>query len=259
MLPVQRIAIIGSGNLGLNLAYSLEKAEGLDFVGVFGRKARDFNSADWKVRIQQFGGSLPSADCYFLALPDDALETFTASHDFGDALVVHHSGAKSLGILDSAKRTGVFYPLQTFSSGKIIGLRNVPVFLEATAGPILIELETIAGALNVRAHHANSEQRLRLHLAAVLANNFTNHLIYLSQDYLKALGLPDDSLNPLLQETFSKALQIGSFDAQTGPARRGDEKTIARHLGLLDAPALRALYRHLSDSIMETYSNENQL
>ena len=155
--PVQRIAIIGSGNLGLNLAYSLEKAEGLEFAGIYGRKEGSFNSSDWKVYIQRLGTSLPAADCYFLALPDDTLENFTASYDFGQSLVVHHSGAKSLSILNSAKRTGVFYQLQSFSSGKLIGLNNVPVFLEASAGPTLLELEAIAGALTAKAHHANSE------------------------------------------------------------------------------------------------------
>ncbi|WP_177218296.1 Rossmann-like and DUF2520 domain-containing protein [Robiginitalea myxolifaciens] len=253
---MQRIAIIGSGNLGVNLAYSLEKAAGLDFAGIYGRKERDFRGSDWQVRIQRLDTRLPQADCYFLALPDDSLASFTASFDFGDSLVVHHSGAKALSEIESAKHTAVFYPLQTFSADRIIGLEDVPVFLEATSAPTLRDLENLAGALGAKTHHANSEQRLRLHLAAVLANNFSNHLIYLAQNILEGSGLAGDSLNPLLEETFSKALKIGAFDAQTGPARRGDENTIARHLGLLDTPALRTLYRHLSDSIIETYSNK---
>ncbi len=256
LLPVQRIAIIGSGNLGVNLAYSLEKSAGLDFAGIFGRKERDFRSSDWQVKIQRLNSSLPKADCYFLALPDDVLASFTASFDFGDSLVVHHSGAKALTEIESAKRTAVFYPLQTFSAGRLIGLKDVPVFLESTSAPTLRDLENLAGALGAKAHHANSEQRLRLHLAAVLANNFSNHLIYLAQNHLEGHGISGESLNPLLKETFIKVLKMSAFDSQTGPARRGDENTIARHLGLLDSPALQNLYRHLSDSIIETYSNE---
>ena len=95
-------------------------------------------------------------------------------------------------------------------------------------------------------------------MAAVLANNFSNHLIFLAQDYLSSSGLPGESLNPLLEETFSKALKIGAYNAQTGPARRGDEDTISKHLALLDSPTLRNVYRQLSDSIIETYSKENQ-
>jgi predicted short-subunit dehydrogenase-like oxidoreductase (DUF2520 family) len=101
----------------------------------------------------------------------------------------------------------------------------------------------------------NSEKRAHLHLAAVWINNFTNHMVYQAQKFASSKQLNYALLLPLLEETVNKLQSQTPFDAQTGPARRGDEATIEKHLSQLDGTT-QELYALLTDSIQETYKNE---
>ncbi|HLU87256.1 MAG TPA: DUF2520 domain-containing protein, partial [Taishania sp.] len=98
----------------------------------------------------------------------------------------------------------------------------------------------------------NSEDRKNIHIAAVFVNNFVNHMLYLSSDFLAQKNLPFEILSPLIEETIKKALELNPKDAQSGPARRFDKSTIDKHLRELDHRK-KIVYETITNSILETY------
>lgn len=95
----------------------------------------------------------------------------------------------------------------------------------------------------------SSEKRAKLHLAAVFVNNFTNYLYEIGSEILKKEDLPFDLLKPLIAETASKIENLSPQDAQTGPAKRNDTKTIEKHLHLLENSEYRKFYELFSNAL----------
>ncbi|MGI4863993.1 MAG: Rossmann-like and DUF2520 domain-containing protein [Janthinobacterium lividum] len=197
----------------------------------------------------------PPADLYLLAVPDAAVPTvLTAVAWPAGALVAHVAGALPLAVFASAPqvRGGVLYPLQTFSPGRAIDWPTVPLFVEAADAAAQATLLALAHSLSQRVALLSSTQRLRLHLGAVFASNFTNHILGIAHELLAEAGLDFGLLAPLVRETVDKALaaQPGPFAVQTGPAARHDAPTLSAHTAALAAhPAWQALYTQLTQRI----------
>lgn len=197
--------------------------------------------------------ALPPADVYLVAVPDAAVPEVLAQTQFpAGALVAHTSGTVPLAIFSEVTgiRGGVFYPLQTFSMGRPVNWRTVPLCIEATDAEAEATLLALAGTLSERAQRVATPQRQAIHIAAVFACNFTNHLLGISHALLQQQQLPLNLLAPLLHETVEKALEHPPFTVQTGPAARRDEPTLARHRTALAAyPGWLELYNSLTASI----------
>ena len=152
--------------------------------------------------------------------------------------------------MQPAVRGGVLYPLQTFSAGREIDWPTVPLCVEAADPAAQATLLALAGSLSQHVRLLATDQRLKLHVAAVFANNFTNHLLGIADALLAEAALPPELLAPLVRETVDKALANPPFSVQTGPAARRDAPTLAAHHAALTAhPAWRALYDQLTASI----------
>lgn len=94
-----------------------------------------------------------------------------------------------------------------------------------------------------------------MHLAAVFACNFTNHLLGISQQVLAPHQLDFALLQPLVTETIRKSFANIPFRVQTGPAVRSDENTLHHHRHLLqNQPGYLAVYNVLTQSIQEQAS-----
>ena len=197
----------------------------------------------------------PPADIYLLAVPDAAVPGLVAAGAWAaGALLAHVAGALPLAVFAARPqvRGGVLYPLQTFSPGRSIGWPTVPLFVEAAAPEAEATLLALARSLSQRVALLDSAQRLRLHLGAVWASNFTNHLLGIAHALLAEADLPFELLHPLVRETVDKALaaQPSPFGVQTGPAVRHDAPTLAAHEATLAAhPAWQRLYAQLTASI----------
>lgn len=196
---------------------------------------------------------LPLADVYLLAVPDAAVAPLLASVIWPDgALIAHLAGALPLSVFDTqpSVRGGVFYPLQTFSPGRTIDWPSVPLCIEAADSEAEATLLNLARSLSQHVRLLASESRLKLHVAAVFANNFTNHLLGIADALLSEAGLPPELLAPLVSETVDKALANPPFSVQTGPAVRHDAPTLAAHKAALAThPTWQALYAQLTASI----------
>ena len=259
----KRIAFIGAGNVAWHLAPALIAA-GHEAVAIYGHS---------QASSEALGRQLPQAhiiaapdlrgvnvDVVLISVPDATLENVAAALQVEPGTVVAHtSGSQPLALLGSVlgARAGVFYPLQTFSKTKPVDLAQVPLLVEGQDPNTLQQLEDLAGSISSKVYSVSSEARKQLHLAAVFACNFTNHLLGISQQLLQEANLPKELLQPLIDETFAKAMQQHPFTVQTGPAMRGDENVIQAHLQLLQRhPAYAALYQQLSRSIQVQASGE---
>ncbi len=255
-----RVGLFGAGRVAAALAPALVAA-GCQVVFVASRAPGPAQvlaaslSGCTSLPLAQALAAPPPADFYILAVPDAAVPALaTAGAWPAGAVVAHVAGALplvSLG-LPGGVGGGVLYPLQTFSPGRAIDWAAVPLFVEATDLATEARLLELARCLSRRVALLNSAQRLRLHLGAVWASNFTNHLLGVAQAVLAEAGLPFELLHPLVHETVAKALaaQPSAFGVQTGPAVRHDAPTLAAHQAALAAhPAWQALYADLTASI----------
>lgn len=171
--------------------------------------------------------------------------------------VVHTAGAVSKTVLAPLSETfGVFYPLQSLRK-EIERLPDVPVLIDASDPETLEALRFVALQISEQVVVADDMVRKRLHLAAVVVNNFTNHLYRLAESYCQHHALPFDVLKPLIFETALRLNDRPAAETQTGPAARNDQNTLREHLQLLeDHPELRDIYQKLTESILRSVSGK---
>ncbi len=271
---MQEIVLLGSGQVAHHLAIRLSALEGYRLVAIYSRRqehaerlARSIEAQEGSSRPGPRGHDAPlttsdlsalprSASYYTYALSDSALESVWAAMPETQGVWIHTAGSVSLEAMARWHReSGVLYPLQTFSQTRNLDWSDIPIYIEGAGEDTLEAIRRLALALSPKVYQASTTDRGKLHLAAVLACNFTNHLVALAESYLAQEGFETKSLMPLIRETMLKLETLPAIDAQTGPARRGDESTIQRHLALLEPqPELRALYQALSQSITNLYS-----
>lgn len=257
------VSMIGAGNVAWHLAPALENA-GYPVKEVY---ARDPDAASALIKrlyaarpVKDLDFSESPSRVFIMAVSDNAIEPISQEIILPDeALLIHTSGAVSMGSLSFAatEHFGVFYPLQTFTRARNVDIESVPFCIEASTAAAREALLAMAGSLSRNVIEMDTENRKYLHLAAVFANNFTNHMMKISADILSAHAFPPDLLYPLLSETVNKLISIGPEDAQTGPARRRDYRTLDRHLKLLgENEELQKLYRLISQHIADTYHDD---
>ncbi|MCA8832835.1 Rossmann-like and DUF2520 domain-containing protein [Hymenobacter pini] len=256
-----RVVVLGTGKVAGHLLPALQQA-GHEVVGIWSRTLASARAVAVATGVPVLASlqALPPAEVYILPLPDAAVPEVLAAARFpAGALVVHTAGALPLSVFAGYPhiRGGVLYPLQTFSPGRPINWATVPLFLEAADAAGMRTLRQLAASLSQDVRELTSAQRLQLHVAAVWASNFPNHLLGISHALLQEANLPGELLHPLIQETVEKALSQPPFTAQTGPALRHDASTLARHeAALARHPEWQRLYQQLTASIQHTAQEE---
>lgn len=250
--------ILGAGNVASAFAPALHAA-GVKIEQIYSRTEAHSralaNAIDGAQSINSLDQVKRNADLYFVALSDNAVAATAEALAGTGGLWLHTSGAVPASALSPASdRFGVLYPLQTFTRGVDVELKNVPLFIEASTPPVLNEIKELAYKLSTHVSEADSAQRLRLHAAAVFACNFANRLWSYADDILRRGGEDITALKPLLEETLRKAMTVTPAQAQTGPARRGDTATMQRHHTVL-TPHEQRLYDILSADITAAYSH----
>lgn len=251
------IVCIGSGNVATHLAIAF-KAVGAEIVQVWSQNIKNAETLAALTKatpISKWKDLDLFADCYLISVKDDAIAEVAAHLKEVRGIVVHTSGATPLSILaGTGTGYGVLYPLQTFSKTKAVALTKVPFCIEADDAYTLEKVSAIAHLLSPLVSEVSSDQRKILHLAAVFACNFSNHLYHLSSVLLEQHHLNFDLLKPLILETAEKVQSALPVNVQTGPAVRNDQDTMNRHLELLNGlPELQEIYETLSNSIKKTH------
>lgn len=257
--PGKGIVIIGTGRMAAFLLHIFREKQ-LPVLGIWGRNLQKAKELAKEYAIDCIGDirNMPlSAACYFLAISDDGISSFSKAMPEVEGMLVHTAGSVPLAAIDSRHRRGVMYPLQTLGGNGFPDAASIPLLLEAENPQDLDLLLNLAKKISGNALEMSSSQRLQLHLAAVLVNNFTNHIIELAEEYCAKASLPFTLLYPLIMQTASLAGSHPGQIRQTGPGKRGDHHTIQKHLKLLENhPELRSLYETLTKSIQQRYPSE---
>jgi predicted short-subunit dehydrogenase-like oxidoreductase (DUF2520 family) len=197
-----------------------------------------------------------STDIIIVAVPDHRLKSVLDNIICRpETLVAHTAGSFGLNIFpENIKRKGIIYPLQTFSKERKVVFRDLPFLLESSDNESSVILDSIAGSIGGKVHFVDTEHRRMLHLAAVFVCNFTNHMLTAGKEVALKAGLSFEVLEPLVKETFLKAMETGPENSQTGPAVRNDQNTIEKHLELLSfSPELQRIYSEMTRSIIKYY------
>jgi len=253
------ITIIGTGNVATRLGVALQAANHT-IVQIIGRNAQTGHDLAQQLNCR-FDDSTqkvdPNAELIIIAVSDNALENIIAELPFTTALVTHTAGSMPMSLLQCFNNHGVIYPFQTLSRQKEIDMTQVPLLIEGNTPTTTDQLGKLAKTISNRVTMITSEQRQQLHLAAVFACNFTNHLYAIAHRLLTEKGLDFALIRPLIEETAAKIWTLPPHEAQTGPAVRHDDKVMEKHLKTLaTAPDLQTLYRQLSAHIMASHQKK---
>ncbi|MEQ8218817.1 MAG: DUF2520 domain-containing protein [Arenibacter sp.] len=250
------IVLLGTGNVAKHLFNAFLGVNEINVLQVIGRNEGHLAHFKDKVPTGTDFSQIADADIYIMAVSDDAIALVATFLKEKKGLVVHTSGSVPIKTLKGLNNTGVFYPLQTFSEGKTIDFKNVPICLEAEFKGDMDKLKKLAGLIALEVHEITSDQRKSLHLAAVFVNNFTNYLFTIGHDICTEHNMPFSMLSPLIKETINKLDYLDPFDAQTGPAKRNDVKTMESHLNQLKNKNYQDIYSLLSKLIGERYGQK---
>jgi predicted short-subunit dehydrogenase-like oxidoreductase (DUF2520 family) len=247
------IVIIGSGNVAAVLGRKF-KAAGHNITQIYSRNASvasklayewDTESTNYKSLISREG------EVYIIAVPDDAINDVVLDLYLPGKIIAHTAASVPKEVLKNvSNHYGVFYPLQSLRK-EMVTLPDMPVFFDGNDDKTKKKLEALAHSISdEKVAEAGDDARLKMHVAAVVVSNFTNHLYALADEYCRKEGLDFRQLLPLVEETASRIREISPRNAQTGPAIRHDKETIEKHLQLLkNHPQLKNIYLLLTESI----------
>ncbi len=191
------------------------------------------------------------ADFYIICVPDHAVAEVAAGLKGHEGIMLHTAGAVTMEVFEGLTHEyGVLYPLQSLSRERNIAGVHIPFLVEASSSKALEGIKGLAHSISERVEASDSQTRLKVHLAAVFTNNFSNHMVNVAQQIMEMAGCNPQLLGPLLEETFQKLREMDAQSAQTGPAVRGDQASMNKHIELLkDHPEWEKMYTFISRDI----------
>ena len=250
------ILLVGTGNVATHLCRALSER----IYAVVSRNKDNAKVLAERIEVNNFGSlnEVPKflTDIILISVADNAIHEVvnTIGKCDNDPLVMHTSGSVPMECLSKiSHRTGVFYPLQTFSKNTPVDMSIVPFFTEAINSADLETIDNIAQSISGTVHHANAKQRRKLHLAGVFSSNFVTALLQMTQDILQNEEYPLSTVQPLVNANIEKVFAIGPKAAITGPARRGDKQIIELQKESLCEP-LDEIYSGLTNYILSKYN-----
>jgi predicted short-subunit dehydrogenase-like oxidoreductase (DUF2520 family) len=257
------VSFIGSGNLAWHLAPALDNT-GYAVREVYSKNPNHAEALTERLYQAELKATLDfstsDSKVFIIAVSDDSISDIAREIILPeDAILIHTSGSQPLTELQYAatQHLGVFYPLQTFSKSKKIDFKDIPIFIESYTEEAEKELMQMAKSISKEVRKIGSEERKALHISAVFASNFSNHMLTIAKDIMQQNNLDYDWLKPLITETINKGLSMGPDNSQTGPAMRGDLNILDSHLEFLQGnDSLAEIYKVVSQHIIDTYYQE---
>ncbi len=259
-----KICMIGSGNVATHLAQALYNLHHT-IVGIYSPHIEHAKELAQRVNAAittDSLSSLPQADCYIFSVKDafliDVINHVKGSLSHSDSLCVHTAGSMPLSVFNGFNHAAVLYPMQSFSKSKMLNIKDVPLFIEANTIGDLQQVSAIAHELSNSVIELDSDRRKILHLAAVFANNFTNHCCALAYKLLNDNHIDPQCLLPIIDETTQKLHAMTPLQAQTGPAIRWDENVIKMQHNMLNNSILQHIYDAMSESIHQLHTLQQE-
>jgi predicted short-subunit dehydrogenase-like oxidoreductase (DUF2520 family) len=259
-----KVVIIGAGNVATHLGKRLQK-KGHEILQILSRSAESGKqlsailSAPFTTDPKKI---IATADVYLLCVPDEEIVTIASQLKLPQKLVLHTSGSIGMNALKGvSSNCGVLYPLYSFSKQVKVSFSSIPFLIEGSNKNALLTLSHLAHSVGKKITEVNSEERLKIHLAAVFVNNFTNFLFAQAYDLLKKEKQNHfHLLQPLIRQTVKKIKSLPPGQVQTGPARRNDTITLKKHMELLEKyPEQKQVYKLLSALIKKQFHARREL
>ena len=249
-----RVVIIGSGNVASVMGRLINK-NNHQVVQVLSRNIDHAKVLAEELHCAYSGSNDDvdkSADIYILAVSDGALYELNKSFHLGNKLILHTAGSVPMDILkDISVNYGVLYPLQSLRK-EMDYTEDIPLLIDGNSEETITLIGDFARTISGKVARASDEERLKLHVAAVIVSNFTNHLYTLAEEFCEKEKIDFKLLAPLIKETAVRVQDHSPAKVQTGPAIRNDVFTLDKHLRLLaNYPRLKYIYLKLTDSIMK--------
>jgi predicted short-subunit dehydrogenase-like oxidoreductase (DUF2520 family) len=249
--------LIGSGNTASFFAQKLSAA-GHTCIGIYSRNEETAGELALEVRskvYQSLSEIKDGADVCIVAISDNAIKDISKQLSFRDTVLLHTAGSVDMDVLSTAaKYIGVIWPVYSIVKYKLPDHRHIPCVYEASTEKAREAIMAIGQTFTNILNEASADQRRWLHLSAVLSNNFTNHLMGIAEQICKNQQIPFSMLIPILQQTFERVASASPYEVQTGPARRGDDAIIRKHMDMLQShPEWQNLYQSITSSIEKMY------
>ncbi len=247
-----KIVIIGSGNVAAHLARAF-KQNAIAVEQLFGRNFHDLKEISDELLIPFSTTALVPADLYLLCVSDRAVQDISKLITAENCLVAHTSGSLPIDILKGNYRKANFYPMQTFSKSRALSYEEIPFFIEAENEHDSKLLSELARKISPAVVNSTHEKRKFMHLTAVFACNFVNHLFARAKEISDAQQIPFEYFLPLIKETTAKIEKLDPKLAQTGPAVRNDQRVLQLHEEIITDEQHLKIYRTLNESIKKMY------
>lgn len=243
--------IIGSGNVAYHMAKAFS-LKNIPLAQIFGRNSEELKKISEELHVPYSTEHLEDADLYIICVSDNSVEKVSEMITKKDCLVAHTSGSLPKEILSGEYRKSSFYPLQTFSKSKELDYEKIPFFIETENEEDKQLLFELASQISDNVMESSHEKRKYIHLTAVFACNFVNHLFARAKEISDSQEIPFDYFLPLIDETVKKIHEIEPKKAQTGPAVRNDVRVLELHEQLLKDESLE-IYKTMNHSIQKMY------
>jgi predicted short-subunit dehydrogenase-like oxidoreductase (DUF2520 family) len=251
------IVIIGSGNVATILG-RLSFASGHRIRQVYSR------SIDNAAKLAALLDADPvtsmisidrDTDLTIIALSDQAISPFLQSFGETKSIVVHTAGSVAIQELQTiATSYGVLYPMQSLRK-EMKNLPEVTLLVNGSDRTTLNFIRSFAETIAENVLTCDDQDRQKYHLAAILVNNFVNHLYTLTAEFCENEHISFSVLQPLITETVNRLRFMSPSTSQTGPAKRNDQETIHKHLQLLtNYPDIAQIYKIFSKQIVDFYA-----
>ena len=250
---MKNIILVGSGNVATHLGIALQNCN-YKIVQVYSRSIENAKKLAQKLNTNFTNDltQLKTADLIIVSVNDDAISTVLSK--LKNTAIVHTSGSIGIDVFEpNFSDFGVFYPLQTFNKDIELTISEIPFCIEGNSKTFEKELIEIAKNLSSNVITMNSTQRKQLHIAAVFACNFSNHMYSIADDLLTEKDIDFKILLPLIKQTIAKLNTNKPKAVQTGPAKRKDIKIIQEHINLIQQEDIKELYQKMSNSIIKTH------
>lgn len=250
MNPIRNISIIGSG-LAASFFARVFHSKGFKIQYIISRNPISGKqlSIDVGADFSDDFSMERSSDLTLICVNDTAITDIVQKLKIENDIVAHCAGSVSLDALNRFNRHAVIYPLQSLAGQPDSSV--VPILFETNHSEDLHPIRQFLNDSGFVCREVNSDKRLRFHLAAVFANNFSNAILDATHQLSVQEELDFELLKPLIEKTFISVIKGGiPKDLQTGPAKRNDLLVLESHQALLEKnPDLLKLYRMLSDFI----------
>lgn len=258
---IKKVTLVGAGNVAHNFGKAFRQA-GYLIHEIYSRTTKSAVLLSQTLNcnfITDLSLLDKNTDLIVISVNDDALPEVLDKIKIKNIPIVHTSGSNPISIFKEKgfKNFGIFYPVQSFSKNETESLIPIPICVEGSNEETENLLLSFASSVSKKVYVLNSEKRKALHIAAIFANNFTNHMYHIAHELLSKHKISFEIIRPIIEKTSDKIKTDTPKNAQTGPAARKDNMVIQDHLKFLSKfDEYQEIYRLMTDSILK--SRENQ-